>query len=154
MKIATIVAPFLLIGGYIAADYYQSTREEEYFSSEARKIEAHQLLLDVPCKIPVAACTLKKDDLVLTLKADSKHYYLTASKKLDGVTIGMAQNDRETGAIHMQRLQGEMDWISEIRTLTNLKTASPLLMRLAVVSNNKRYFAEFPISTTGPWGVE
>ncbi|MFW2438495.1 MAG: hypothetical protein ACN4GR_03895, partial [Arenicellales bacterium] len=63
MKAATIITPFLLIGGYIIADYYQTDREEEYRASQAKKTEAFELdkvsecgLLDEPCKF-------KKDGL-------------------------------------------------------------------------------------------
>ena len=153
-KIATIVAPFLLIGGYIAADYYQTAKEESYMAEQAKTVSADQLQLQSPCRMPVETCVLQKDDLVLTMKADSNYYYLDSSIGLDGVTIGLAQSDRVTRGIMMQRLANANHWKSAIRSLSNLQKDKPLVMRVAVASGDKRYYAEFEITTSGPWGEQ
>jgi hypothetical protein len=54
----------------------------------------------------------------------------------------------------MQKIADSSHWITPIRQLSNLKKDIPLLMRIALESNKKRYYAEFPISPTGPWGTE
>jgi len=154
MKAATIIAPFLLIGGYIIADYYQTAREEEYRASQAKKTEAFELdkvsecgLLDEPCKF-------KKDGLVLTMSADSNSYHIDSNQRLEGVTIGLAQPDRETRTLQMYQISEPTHWAIPIRRLTNLKENVPLTMRLALASNGKRYYAEFQIDPAGPWGVD
>ncbi|MEA1890403.1 MAG: hypothetical protein U9N50_11560 [Pseudomonadota bacterium] len=154
MKAATIIAPFLLIGGYIVADYYQTAREEELRSTQAKKIEAFELdkvsacgLLDEPCKF-------EKDGLVLTMSADDNSYHIDSNQGLEGVTIGLAQSDRETRTLQMQQISEPTHWAIPIRRLTNLKGNVPLTMRLAVASNGKRYYVEFQIDPTGPWSVD
>ena len=154
VKAATIIAPFLLIGGYIAADFFQTSKEEKQLTSEAQNTAAYELELSSDCKMPDAPCVLRSDGLVITMKADSKNYYLDSSEELDGVTIGLAQIDRVTRGITMQKITDSSHWITPIRQLSNLKTDIPLLMRIALESNKKRYYAEFPISPTGPWGTE
>ena len=154
VKAATIIAPFLLIGGYIAADFFQTSKEEKQLTSEAQNTAAYQLELSAECKIPEAACVLRKDGLQITLKADAKSYFLDSNQPLDGVTIGLAQSDRITRGITMQKISDSSHWITPIRQLSNLKTDAPLLMRIALESDEKRYYAEFPISPFGPWGTD
>jgi hypothetical protein len=154
IKVAIIIAPLLLIGGYIVADYYQTSKEEKYLTSEAQRIPAYRLEMASSCAIPEQACKFKKDNLILTLTVDNNNYRIESSHKLDGVTLGLAQVDRETRTIQMLQLSGPTSWAVPVRRLTNLKMDAPLVMRIALASNGKRYFAEFEIDKSGPWGVE
>lgn len=152
-KAATIIAPFLLIGGYIAADFYSTTKEEKMLVSEAKNISAYELKLSSKCRMPDEPCILRKDQLLITLSADAKYYYLESNMELEGATLGLAQLDRVTRGLEMQRVSDSSHWITKIRTLSNLKEDIPLLMRIALESDKKRYYAEFPITHSGPWGV-
>jgi hypothetical protein len=154
IKAATIIAPFLLIGGYIAADYFQTSKEEKLLTSQAQNTAAYELELSSDCKIPEASCVLRKEGLVILLKSDNRNYYLESNQKLEGVTIGLAQSDRVTRGITMQRLSDSNHWVTAIRTLSNLNADLPLLMRVALVSEGTRYYAEFPITHSGPWGTD
>jgi len=153
-KAATIIAPFLLIGGYIAADFYASTKEEKIHTTEAKSTTAYGLTLSSKCRMPDEPCILRKDQLVITVSADAKYYYLESNMKLEGVTLGLAQIDRVTRGLEMQRVSDSSHWIAKIRTLSNLKEETPLLMRIALGSDKKRYYAEFPITHSGPWGAK
>lgn len=152
-KAATIIAPFLLIGGYIAADFYSNTKEEKILTTEAKGTTAYELTLSSKCRMPDEPCILRKDQLVITLSADAKYYYLESNMELEGVTLGLAQIDRVTRGLEMQRVSDSSHWITKIRTLSNLKEENPLLMRIALESDKKRYYAEFPITHSGPWGA-
>ena len=151
-KAATVIAPFLLIGGYIVADFYQTSKEEKLLTSEAKNITAYELRRSSDCKILEEPCVLKKDELVIKVKADSKHYYLDSNLELVGVTIGLAQLDRVTRGITMHKLADSFHWITPIRPLSNLKQDVPLLLRIALESSDKRYYAQFPITHSGSWG--
>ena len=96
---------------------------------------------------------MRKDQLVITLSADAKYYYLESNMELEGVTLGLAQIDRVTRGLEMQRVSDSSHWITKIRTLSNLKEENPLLMRIALESDKKRYYAEFPITHSGSWGA-
>jgi hypothetical protein len=153
-KAATIIAPFLLIGGYIAADFFQTSKEEQLLTSQAENTAAFELKLSSECKIPETVCVLKKDGLLISLKSDNRNYYIESNLKLEGVTIGLAQSDRVTRGITMQSSSDNKHWLIDIRTLSNLNADLPLLMRIAMVNNGTRYYAEFPITHSGPWGTE
>lgn len=152
-KAATIIAPFLLIGGYIAADFYQSSKEEKLLTNEAQSTAAYELNLASDCRLPEGSCILKKDGLVISVKTDARHFFVESNRELDGVTLGLAQSDRVTQGIVMQRVADSFNWIAPIRQLSNLKADDQLLMRIAMETGQVRYYAEFPISHSGPWGA-
>ena len=96
---------------------------------------------------------LKKDGLVITLKSDDRHFFIDSNRDLDGVTMGLAQSDRVTQGMVMQRVTDSSHWIAPLRQLSNLKADDQLLIRIALETDQKRYYAEFPISHSGPWGA-
>lgn len=154
VKAATIIAPFLLIGGYIVADYYQSAKEEEYLASQAKKIEAFELDKVSECRMIDEPCEFKKDGLILIMSADNNSYHIDSNQGLEGVTIGLAQSDRETRTLQMYQISEPTHWAIPIRRLTNLQENDPLQMRIAAESNGKRYYTEFQIDPAGPWGAD
>ena len=153
LKIAIIVAPLLLVGGYIAADFYQSSKEQDYLEAEAQKTAAYQLVADAACNLPAGDCVLSKNDLLLTVSVDKDYYYLESNRELSGVTMGLAQYDRITRPVHLQARQDRKNWRTLMRPLSNLKTESPLLLRFAVEYDGKRYYAELAVSADGPWSM-
>lgn len=154
MKIATIVTPFLLIGGYIAADYYQSAKEKESLTTQAKSIVAQELEKVSDCGLIDMPCEFKKGDLVLIMSADNNSYHIDANQVLKGVTIGLAQSDRETRTLQMYQIDKPEHWAIPIRRLTNLQKDKPLQMRLAAESKGKRYYVEFQINPVGPWSAD
>ncbi|MEN8711875.1 MAG: hypothetical protein ABF326_06735, partial [Arenicellales bacterium] len=82
-KAETIIGTFLLIGGFIAADFYQSSKEEELLTSEAQNTAAYELKLVSDCRMPEEPCMLKKDGLVITLKSDDRHFFIDSNRDLD-----------------------------------------------------------------------
>ena len=94
---------------------------------------------------------MEKDGLVIKVTADDRHYYLDSNLELDGVTIGLAQLDRVTRGVTMHKKADSFHWITPIRPLSNLKEDVPLLLRIAMENQDKRYYAEFPITHSGPW---
>ncbi|MCK5360088.1 MAG: hypothetical protein KAJ95_05645 [Gammaproteobacteria bacterium] len=153
-KAATIIAPFLLIGGYIAADYFQTSKEEKLLTSEAQKTAAYELELSTKCKIPEEVCVLRKDGLLISIKTDNRNFYIVSNMQLEGATLGLAQSDRVTRGVTMQSFSNNKHWQTAIRTLSNLNAELPLLMRIALVNEGTRYYAEFPITHSGPWGTD
>jgi hypothetical protein len=154
MKTATIVAPFLLIGGYIAADYFQSEKEKESLTTQAKNIVAMELKQISECDLTSDTCEFEQGDLTMVMSSDNNSYHLDANQALKGVTLGLAQSDRETRSMQMYQIDAPTHWAIPIRRLTNLKKDKPLQMRLAVESKGKRYYVEFSIDPNGPWGSD
>jgi len=85
-KLGIIVAPFLAIGGYIAADYYQQHKME-------KKIY-HNLLVEGKCDIDQGSCLLKAYGLILKYTVQDGVTNIESNHPLATAQIGMAD---ETG---------------------------------------------------------
>ncbi|HIQ07282.1 MAG TPA: hypothetical protein EYH35_02365 [Thiotrichaceae bacterium] len=81
LKLAVILAPFLAIGGYIAADYYSTNAQEK------------QLLLPLTgqdeCHLVNARCLLTNGDLQVNLSVSDSMLSLMSSHSLDQVLVSV-----------------------------------------------------------------
>lgn len=81
-KAAIIVAPFLAIGGYIAADYYHKyTMEERIY---------HNLAIEGKCDIDQGVCLLKGAGLILKYSVQGDETNIESNHPLATAQIGMA----------------------------------------------------------------
>lgn len=148
LKVAFFVAPFLLIGGYIIADYYQSDRDQRH---RAANYILHELKQDSECKLEREQCLLHSGKLVLDVFVAGNRYRVVSNRKLENVAMALAQDDRESRAVAMIPHEGQRQWSTPVRQLTNLEMEKPLLLRIVATSERDQYYAEVPIDTTGPW---
>ncbi len=84
-KLALLIAPFLLIGGYIAADYYSIAKEKTAMEQKAGRLKAVD-----GCNLQADACTLQKGPLEIKLRVNpslAEQLLLVSNHSLDGVTI-------------------------------------------------------------------
>lgn len=148
LKVAFFVAPFLLIGGYIVADHFQAAREQDY---RAATYAVHELRADSTCELVREKCLLHSDNLVLDVFVAGDRYRVVSSRKLDNVAMALAQDDRETRVVAMMPHEGQRQWSTVVRKLTNLEKEKPLLLRVVATGGKDQYYAEVPIDSTGPW---
>jgi hypothetical protein len=152
LKIAFMVAPFLLIGGYIAADYFQTSKQREYLESRGPQFDARALLLDNPCALVTDHCILYTDGMKLDLYVAGGRYRLDSKVALDDAVMSLAQKDRETRVVRLSPHDNDRrQWSTAIRRLTNLDLDAPLNIRLVARRNDTQYYAEIPVKPTGPW---
>ena len=89
LKLAVILAPFLAIGGYIAADYYSTNAQQK------------QLLLPLTgqdeCHLINARCLLTNGDLQVNLSVSDSMLSLMSSHSLDQVIVSV--NSKEPIAL-------------------------------------------------------
>jgi len=151
LKVAFVVAPFLLIAGYIVADHYQTNRERAMREARGPMFEAAELELDGECRLVEGQCVLRREGLILELSVTPGRYRLDSSHVLDDVTIGLAQGDRETHPLTLSPDQGRQHWSTPVRRLTRLKMDRPLQLRLVVRRGERQYYAEVAVDPNGPW---
>lgn len=152
LKIAFMVAPFLLIGGYIVADYIQTGKEREYLESRGPQFDARALRLDNTCDLVTDHCILSTDGLNLDLYTAGGRYRLGSNVALDDAVMSLAQKDRETRVVRLSPHDHDRrHWSTAIRRLTNLDRNAPLNVRLVARRNDIQYYAEIPVKPTGPW---
>jgi hypothetical protein len=151
LKTAFVVSPFLLIGGYIIADYFQTKKEHDYFEARGPQFKAVELKLDNGCELVKDKCMLRSGSLSLKLFVSGGRYRLISSHRLEDVTMALAQQDKETRALLLRPHEDQQQWSTAVRTLTNLDMDKPLKIRMVAKSNDIQYYAEFPINPAGPW---
>jgi hypothetical protein len=139
LKIALVVAPLLLVGGYILAGFYQPGPTTETPPASARTGSA----LEVPqgCHLPGGVCELLHREIALNLSAtpegNSTLIYLAASVPLEGVLVAGGEHSPTS----MVNRGTPKRWKATLPYLLQRGDS----LRLAVVSGERRYFAEIPI---------
>jgi len=88
---------------------------------------------------------------MLDIFLSGNRYRIVSNRKLDNVTMALAQDDRETRAVALTPHEGQRQWSTAVRQLTNLETEKPLLLRIVATGGSDQYYAEVPIDSAGPW---
>ncbi|HIP52565.1 MAG TPA: hypothetical protein EYH03_00955 [Chromatiales bacterium] len=134
LKLAILVAPFLALGGYIAAGYFASDTDPGK--------PALPLVTEGPCLPYDKGCLLKGIRLVLKLqidRQDGKGLSISTSRPLEGVTLQIV-DDRQTSPRQLQQINPLL-W----RLTSSEPIASSTRIRIAAAARNAHYFGEISL---------
>ncbi len=141
-KLAIILAPFLLVGGYVISDLYVESRENE--------TRLYPLQPSGDCRMFSADCILESGDMQVNITDRDGVTQGNTSFPVDSVAISLVYNDGQEVIYGLEQAANPQYWSrqTEIRkALTVDKTAAQL--RLVVTRKGSTYFSEFsPLSTT------
>jgi hypothetical protein len=138
-KIALFIAPFLIIGGYIAADYYAEYKVAE----QAKQKKVYELSLQGTCDISKNSCLLINANLQLELSDSKGITSLKSSYPLDQVTFSYLDTARKEHRYQFSQGVDRQHWGKATKLSTLYQQVSPLKLRLIVTINTAYYFAEF-----------
>lgn len=141
-KIALFIAPFLLIGGYIAADYYAEYKAAE----QAKQKRIYELSLQGTCDISKNSCLLSNDNLQLELSDNEGITSLKSSYPLDSVTFSYLDAARREQSYQFTQAMDRQHWQQATKLSTLSHQGSSLTLRLIVTINTAYYFSEFSTS--------
>ena len=145
-KIALFVAPFLVVGGFIAADYYARYRTAE----EAKEKKLFPLSLHSSCDISHNPCVLIHQPLQLELADNAGVTRLTSTHPLDSVTFSYLEPSGQEHSYQFSPYGDQQQWKKDT-DLSNIAGQSPsLTLRLIVTIKSAYYFAEFTTIRTEP----
>ncbi len=131
-KLALLIAPFLLIGGYIGADYYSVAKEKEAMEQKAGRLTA----LD-SCDLQTDYCTLQKGVLEIKLRVNpslAEQLLLVSNHSLDGVTVAFGNGSPEIMSMGSDNKHWKLFVSSDAIETTKLKLVTSI--------NEVFYFAE------------
>ncbi len=137
-KVALFIAPFLLIGGYIAADYYAQYQAAE----EAKQKKTYELTLQEPCNVTNKPCLLTHDNLQLKLSGREGVTTLESSYPLDTVNFSYLDAAGEH-RYQFSQVENRQQWSAAMTLADPPGQVSPLTLRLIVSINSAYYFSEF-----------
>ncbi len=134
-KIAIFIAPFLVVGGYIAADYYAQ--------EQAQKRNLFQLTLDGRCNLLKNPCRLKNDQLTLTLFNENNHTIIESNHPLEEVLLSSVDKNNQETRYQLTADNNKQLWQSNTRISSLLKQSPKLKIRIISMVNKGYYFSEF-----------
>lgn len=130
-KLAFMVAPFLAIGGYIAADYYDRAQVD--------KKRYHNLAIEGKCDIDQGPCLFKGAGLIIeyTIKGELTH--IEANHPLGAAAIGMSDDEKP---YNLEPKIDKKNWTIPTATFRNASNNSGTI-RLVVTAKDHTFFSEF-----------
>ena len=141
LKTAIFIAPFLLIGGFVAMDYY--TKEDPPDNTLYQLHAVNQR-----CDFSNNSCLFRNDDLQLSVTLEerldngSNTIRVTSGQALKGVAIALTDIDDESAPVSMVSTDGRQHWRISIQVPP---TIFPYL-RLVVSTDKGLYYAEAPVT--------
>lgn len=134
-KIAIVVAPFLIVGGYIAADYYDQEQQKSK--------NLFQLSVQGQCNLLHKPCLLSNNQLSLTLSNLNGLTSVKSSHSLEQLTFSMVASNNKESSYKMRPLADKKNWQAKTAISDNLKITSKLKLRLVALINKGFYYSEF-----------
>ncbi len=134
-KIAIIIAPFLAVGGYIAADYYDeiTKRNENLFELEVQG----------QCNLSIKPCQLVNNQLSLTLSNNDGLTEIKSNFPLDELSFSFIDTNQKEKSYQMSYQTDKKHWQAKTEISDQLKHSSKLKLRLITIINKGYYFVEF-----------
>lgn len=134
-KIAIIIAPFLIVGGYIAADYYA---EEQNKNKNLFKLRVQG-----QCNLSIKPCRLSYEQLLLTLSNHDGITQISSNHPLDKLTFSLVESNHNEITYQMSYQKDKKHWQADTEISEWLKHSSKLKLRLIATLNKGFYFSEF-----------
>lgn len=135
-KLAIILAPFLLVGGYIVSDQYI-----EYKQHEPRLFALSGIN---ECLMFSADCVLQSGDMKINITDENGITKANTSYPVDSVAISLVYNDGREIIYGLEKTTSPQYWEkkTDIRTaITQSRTAT--ILRVVVTLKGSTYFSEF-----------
>jgi len=135
MKLAIIIAPFLLVGGYIAGDYYEEKK--------AASKNLFQMKVDGKCDIVSDKCTLKHEKLTLNLSDKNGFTQIDSNYALDSAGLSIIESSSKELQYPLTPDIGRTYWQASTELASLSETSPELKIRIIVTVNKGFYFSEF-----------
>ncbi len=135
-RTAFIVAPFLAIIGFIAADYYEE--------DQAKKEKVIKLVPIENCDVINQLCVLKAGDFEVNVFHKNNLTTVNSTFPLDSATIFLVDKDNNSTAYHLGMVQSPYYWHTKT-DLRELIGNSGERYKLRLIANIKggSYISEF-----------
>lgn len=139
-KLALLIAPFLILGGYIASDLY--------IENEANKKRVFQLIPSGDCDIINQSCILKSKEFEVNIYDEAGVTKVNSTFPLDTATLFLVSKDNEVTAHPLGMTDNPYYWQSQtdLRQLTSEKDSTYTLRLIANIKGGQ-YISEFTTHT-------
>jgi hypothetical protein len=138
-KLALFIAPFLVVGGYIASD--------QYVAHQANKGQLFNLTLQDQCQLFSGDCILKSGDMLVNITDKKGTTKVNTSFPVDNVTLSIVSTDNKEIIYELSKTESLQYWQREtsLRT-THLDQNSLKNLRIMVKIKGDLYLSELNAS--------
>lgn len=137
-KLALFIAPFLLLGGYIASDYWL-----EYKAQQNRVFALEPV---GTCELVNKKCVLSSGDLEVNVYEENGKTWVNATFALDSAVLFLVDEQNEATAYPLSMGDSPFYWNSETPLKSYLnKPGDSYKLRLIATIKGGRYIGEFVI---------
>jgi len=151
VKVAILVAPFLVILGWVGAEVYLERKREGHEARLGLQRESRFLEVTTGCALPEYPCRISSGDLLATMDSDGQVLRLSANQPITGLTIKYAQDGKESRALPVAVQESTGNWQARLVRLSGYRDDQPLWLRLAFESDGVLYYAELPLEANRLW---
>lgn len=134
-KVAIVIAPFLAIGGFIAADYYGNYKA-------AQETIIHQLKVEGECKLEQNQCTLSGGGLVLKLSNSNGITQVLSNHPLERAVISEVGTSGDNPR-QLSTNEERLEWQIEKEKYTATPGHSENKLRFVATVKNQIFISEF-----------
>ncbi len=137
-KLALYIAPFLVVMGFIATDYYAEYKQSEEI--------LYELDLQGECVLGTGGCELQKDQFKLEFFNEQGQTQMTSSHPLTSAVLSRVMPDETEQTFQMTTDAQRTAWYANTGIDRTEDDNAPLLLRLIVSVDNTLFFKEFTAS--------
>jgi len=141
-RLAIIIAPFLAIGGYIAAGYYADAKMKKLFGKERYL----KLVSQGKCDIKAGDCKLGNGEFLLNLAENKQGIRLATTHPVSNVVISLLRKNKPEKLYKLTQDNNARNWRLQLDP-TQLENIDKL--RLMIMINKVSYLGEVN-NITGP----
>lgn len=139
-KLAIFIAPFLLILGYIASDYY--------LEQQAQELRVFELVPQGDCDVLNKRCVLSSGDFKVNISDRDGITEVNSTFPLDDATLFLVDGDNAT-SYRLGMLQSPYYWRNKTPLREKIaERGSSQKMRLIASIKGGKYISEFYATTT------
>lgn len=139
-KLAILIAPVLLIAGFIASDYY--------VEQQAAKDKVYYLTQQNNCDVLADKCVLESGKFLISVSDDQGTTRINSTFPLDTVVLMLVSNDNSQQVYQLAMAANPYYWQAKTALRESIKqVGNSRKMRLVATIKGGRYISEF-VSTT------
>lgn len=135
-KTALMVAPFLILGGYIASDFY--------IENQANEVKIFNMKPVGKCDVLNQQCILKSGDFEMNIYDNAGITQLNSTFPVDSATIFLVDNNGQANAYPLGMKDNPYYWQSETPLRSNLQyKQEKQILRIIAKIKGGQYIAQF-----------
>lgn len=141
-KLAILLAPFLIVGGYIASDYYvaNKTNEQRLF----------KLSMSDLCDIFKEGCVLTSGNMQVNITDNLGITKANTSFPVDSVVISLVYNKGNETLYRLDQALNPQYWERETDIKKSVTEGLAHTIRVLIKDKGNIYLSEFSVTQTGP----